>query len=125
MNAVFLGLISLFFISSLCSKENIDYRSFSSISELIEYESSCILNGSVDFPEELSESYASRGESFVLKGLLWEALSDFQSSYIYGRQSKDLAIANQLIFRALFGQALVYGYLDELEVVESIAEVLL
>ncbi len=88
-------------VFSLYGESYLDYRSFDSIDDVIKHESICITNTSINLPEEMSEAYTNRGESFFLKGDLHGAFSDFQSAYIFGTQVNDVPTANQLAFRSL------------------------
>ncbi len=104
---------------------DVNYQKFRSLEEVIKYETSLIERVSSYDTEKLSDAYASRGESFLICGDLKNALEDFQASYELAILSKDSDVATGLVFRALFGQALLYGYLDMPEKVYLIGRTLL
>ena len=111
------GYLSVFliFFSSSCYGYNVDISLFNSMEEVIGFETSYILNAFS--PEDLSDAYASRGESFLLSGQLEKAIEDFRKAYDFGTAIDDREEWLSSIFRALFGQALTYGQLNRVDMV--------
>jgi hypothetical protein len=120
----FVFFIPLFALTNLCYNSEVDYSAFDSIEEVIESETSIISNTPSYEHEMLSDAYASRGESFLICHRFEEALEDFQRSYQLGIRIKNGDVSRSLLFRALFGQALVYGHLDMPEKVYPIVDLL-
>lgn len=117
-------LLFLFVFQRFCSATEIDYTTFRSIEEVIEFETSSLSKTHhCDF-EQLADLYASRGESLLLCNRFKEALDDFQQSYAYSEGIQDTNKYHMGIFRALFGQMLAYGDLDEPEMIHQIGECL-
>lgn len=91
-----------------------DILQFSSIREVIQYETEQILNLSVSsFSKgELTDAYASRGESYLLCGEYLKAIDDFENAYQYAFFTSSENFKT-FTFRALFGLAITYGILGE------------
>lgn len=111
-------------INAIGQCSEVDYQRFNTIEEVINFETSCISDISSHSFEKLSDAYASRGESLILAGRFDEALNDFQQAYDLALNVQDLDAANLLTFRALFDQAIVYGYLDMPNKIEAIKNLL-
>jgi hypothetical protein len=96
---------------SVCNSKETDYSLFNSVEEIIEYETAEILKISTNDHAALSDAYCTRGESFLLGENYELALLDFEKSYELAKfiSTEDLII---VLFRPLFGLALVYGHLN-------------
>ena len=111
-----------FTLVHFCHCNEINYRSLNSIEEAIALETLSISNASS--AEQLSDAYASRGESLLLCNRFEEALSDFQNAYTFAISINDKDTSQSSVFRALFDQALTYGNLNILEMVISTTDAL-
>jgi hypothetical protein len=115
--ALFLSLFQVVLCTCHCTE--INFMSFNSIDEIIEFETAEISKINSEDYEGIADAYASRGESLLLIDHFEEALADFQNSYEFGIKlcAEKSATSTEIIFRALFGQAIAYANLNELEYV--------
>ncbi|MBI2742756.1 MAG: tetratricopeptide repeat protein [Chlamydiales bacterium] len=118
----FLSTVTIFNISN---GEQVNYASFSSLEEVICFETSCISNIPAFQYEQLSDAYSSRGESFLLCNRFLNALEDFQHAYDLAISVRNTATSHSLIFRALFGQAIAYGNLNKPDMADLASKALI
>lgn len=107
----FIFIIILFFLFLPCYYLKCESYPFTSISELIEFETAEILNSDTSDYLILSEKYLSRAESYLIAKNYDLAFSDFCISYKLAILC-DEACNKFLLFQSLFGQAIIYGCLD-------------
>ena len=103
----------------------IDYNLMNSPDDVVRNETRAIDLLPANDHEKLSDAYACRGESLLLSDNFEGALEDFQKSYDHSLQIHSKHSQLSAIFRALFGQAIIYGCLNRPEMFEQISESLL
>src|SRR5579872_4932423 len=108
-----INLVSfLLLLQTVCESHEIDYSSFRTVEEVIEYETFQIENADYNNFDMLSDTYTSRGESYLLCGKMNLALIDLERGYKYAQCSIS-AEKSTLLLRSLFDLAIVYGIMDK------------
>ncbi|NDE82945.1 MAG: hypothetical protein EB051_04975 [Chlamydiia bacterium] len=110
---IYLAYLFLFICSNPCKAETL-YPGFHSLDQVIQFETSQILDPPYEDPEFLSQIYLSRGESYLLCGKKSLAYDDFKHGYAFADLSPE-EVKQSLHFRALFGLAIIYGSEDMIE----------
>lgn len=116
-------LLHLFILQILpcVAIEEINYESFDSLQEVIEFETSQISQADSNDPAMLADMYISRGESYLLGDQNDLALQDLQTGYEIAKASNS-EDARPIFFRCLFGLAIANGNIGNLEEVYAIGE---
>lgn len=108
-----------FFATSSSSALELSYESFSSIQEVIDFETAYISHLARNDYEQLSEALIARAESFLIAQQFENALTDLNKAYELSRICKDHNAKQRLEFRSLFDMIIIYANLEmEKEAIE-------
>ncbi len=104
--------LSIFTLHGFCGYLEVNYSSFQSIEEVIDFETARLVSIPLNDYEGLSEALISRAESYLLSDNFEKALNDYSRAYDLSSSCNDNIKQSQLYFSSLFGMIVAYCNLD-------------